>query len=166
MGIDPVEGLAAFEQTTNGADILADHTVGTNSNDLIELLDQYGWEGERVGNADDSYPWRDDRGWEPKPDQVADHLRAGRAVIALVNLEKLNAFVEPVDGRNDATHWVSVLQVVTGRDGEVSVRVFNPYENREEWYAFDHLVESWTPGPNYRAVVATPPPDLAWLPTP
>ena len=166
VGVDPVDGLIAFEQTSRGAEILGDHTVGTNSNELIDLLDENGWEGQRVGNAGDPYPWSDDRGWEPKPDQVSDHLREGRAVIALVNLEKLNAFVEPVDGRNDATHWVSILQVVTGSDGEASVRIFNPYENREEWYSFDHLVESWTPGPNYRAVVATPPADQAWLASP
>jgi hypothetical protein len=165
-GVDPVDGLIAFEQTSRGAEILGDHTVGTNSNELIDLLQEYGWEGERLGNAGDPYPWSDDRGWEPKPDQVGDHLQEGRAVIALVNLEKLNAFVEPVDGRNDATHWVSILQVVTGSDGAASVRIFNPYENREEWYSFDHLVESWTPGPNYRAVVATPPADQAWLASP
>jgi hypothetical protein len=140
--------------------------MGTDAGDLSELLSEYNWRGERVGNANDPYPWRDHRGWQPKIDQVAQHLDNGRAVIALVNLDTNSDFIEPVDGQTDAAHWVSILQVMETQDGDGVVRVYNPYQNREEWYSFDTLVDAWTPGPNYRAVVATPPEDMAWLPSP
>jgi len=181
-GVDPIKALIKFEQIyienygvvyTDGVAILEDHTMGTDAGDLSALMEEYGWHGERVGNADDLYPWRDERGWQPKPDQVADHLNNGRAVIALLNLDTITEFIEPVNNRNDASHWVSILQVIETREGDTVVRIFNPYQNREEWYPFDHIVDSWElqgnqtePGPNYRAVVGTPPEELSWLPNP
>jgi len=175
IGVDPIEALIRFDSInieengvvfTDGSAILEDHTMGTDAGDLSALLREYGWQGDRVGNTGDPYPWRDHRSWQPKPDQVMSHLDEGRAVIALVNLDTTSTLIEPVNNHTDSTHWVSILQVVQTRDGKSVVRIYNPYENREEWYPFYQLVESWTPGPNYRAVVATPPEELRWLPNP
>jgi hypothetical protein len=83
-----------------------------------------------------------------------------------VNLDTSSDLIEPVDGRNDANHWIAILQVVETQDGDAFAKVYNPYQSREEWYPFDQLVDSWHPGPNYRAVIATPPEELAWLPNP
>jgi len=175
IGVEPIEALFRFEGIyieengvvfTDGSAILEDHSMGTDAGDISALLREYGWQGERVGNTGDPYPWRDHRDWQPKADQVAQHLNEGRAVIALVNLDTNSNFVEPVDGHTDATHWVSILQVMETQDGDAVVRIYNPYQNREEWYSFDTLVDAWTPGPNYRAVVATPPEEMAWLPNP
>jgi hypothetical protein len=97
---------------------------------------------------------------------VADHLLNGRGINALVNLDTGSDYIEPVDRTADAGHWSPILQVMTTRDNQQLVRLYNPYQDREEWYTFDHLVESWTPSANYMAVVATPPEELRWLPNP
>lgn len=166
IGVDPIDALIEFDGVPGGTEILLDQSEGTDHADLSRLLGEYGWEGERVGNAGDPYPWRDNGSWRPKVDQVAQHLSEGRAVIALVNLDTHSDFIEPVDGRSDTTHWVTILQVMNTREGDSVVRIFNPYQNREEWLPFNKLVGSWTPGPNYRAVIATPPEELQWLPNP
>lgn len=163
IGVDPIDGLIAFERIDSGPSILADQTIGTGHAQLTNMLGEFGWEGERVGNATDPYPWRDGRGWQPKPEQVAEHLEQGRALIALMGLNTRSGLIDPA---GPIPHWVSVLQVVESQDGEAYARIYNPYQNREEWYSFDHLAASWAPGPNYRAVVATPPMELAWLPKP
>jgi len=137
--------------------------MGTGSGDLIRLLVEYGWDGVRLGNTGDPYPWWDGESWYPKASQVEDHLRNGRAVIALVSL---NTGTGRIDPNGTAPQWVSILQTVETTGGETAVRIFKTYQNREEWYSFDQIQQSWTPGPNYRAVVATPPSDLAWLPGP
>lgn len=175
IGQDPEDALIEFNSldpvkdgsvTTDGFAILGNPHQGTGAANLRDLLQEYGWQGDRVGNAGDPYPWYDGRSWEPKPGQVADHLAHGRAVIALVNLDTATQRIDAADGTDDATHWVSVLQIVETRTGESVARIYNPFQNREEWYSFDTLVDAWTPGPNYRAVIATPPQSLAWFPTP
>jgi hypothetical protein len=168
MDVDPVEALIVFEGIPGGSDILKNPYEGTNPDDLIALFAEYGWEGERVGYTGDPYPWRRFNGdsFRPKFEQVADHLLNGRGLNALVNLDTGSDYIEPLDHTADAGHWSPILQTVTTRDDQQLVRIYNPYQDREEWYTFDHLVESWTPSANYLAVVATPPEDLRWLPNP
>jgi len=168
MDVDPVEALIAFDGIPGGRDILLDPHEGTNPDNLIALLAEYGWEGERVGYAEDPYPWREFNGdsFHPKYEQVADHLIKGRSINALVNLDTGSDYIEPVDKTADAGHWSPIIQVMTTRDDSQLVRLYNPYQDREEWYTFDYLVKSWTPSANYMAVVATPPEELQWLPNP
>jgi hypothetical protein len=168
MEVDPVEALIVFEGIPGGSDILENPHEGTNPNDLIALLAEYGWEGERVGYTGDPYPWRRFNGdsFRPKYEQIADHLLNGRGINALVNLDTGSDYIEPLDRTADAGHWSPILQVMTTRDDQQLVRLYNPYQDREEWYTFEHLVKSWTPSANYMAVVATPPEELRWLPNP
>jgi len=97
---------------------------------------------------------------------MKDNLKSGEAIDGLVDLNALSDYIEPVDKTADAGHWSPILQVMTTRDDEQLVRLYNPYQDREEWYTFDHLVKSWTPSANYMAVIATPAEELRWLPNP
>lgn len=85
--------------------------------------------------------------------------------------------MKPDDIYTDASHWVAVLQTVETVNGEDFVKICNPYENREEWIRYDDYQSPWQlyskynrsgerMGPNYRAVIATPPEELQWLPNP
>jgi hypothetical protein len=106
-----------------------------------------------------------------------DYLVDGKVVIPLVNLNTNNGYLEPGDIHADASHWVAVLQTVETRTGEEFVRIYNPFQNREEWISYEDLSDSWQlyaksnradepMGPNYRAVIASPSEELAWLPNP
>jgi len=174
MGVDPIEALIKFEGVGEGAAILANPAMGTNVVDLIRLYEEYGWEGQPIGYAADPDLWKD---YPPTMENLTEYLQEGKAVVTLVNLNTSNGYLEPGDVQTDASHWVAVLQTVETRSGDEFVRIYNPYRNREEWLSYDDLKSSWQlyakynrwdvrMGPNYRAVIATPPEDLQWLPTP
>jgi hypothetical protein len=166
IDVYPVDALITFDSLPGGREILINEKMGTRCDDLESLFEAYGWETEQVGHAEDAYTWHDNRSWKPKYDQVEDHLKNGRAINALVNLDKISKLIEPVNRINDTGHWTPILQLMTTRDGEQLARLYNPFQDCEEWYPFDHLVQSWTPSANYVAVVATPPEELRWLPNP
>jgi len=78
---------------------------------------------------------------------------------------------------SDTSHWVAVIQIVETRTGEEVVRIYSPFQNREEWIRYDDYQSSWQlyskyngsgerMGPNYRAVIATSPEEMQWLPNP
>ncbi len=165
IGVYPVDALLKFNDIPGGKNILMDETVGTSHKNLIALFAKYGWEGQSVGHTNDPYQWSDEYTLKPKFFQVEDHLKSGRSIEALVNLNTFSNYIEPLD-KHDAPHWAPILQVMTTHDGQEVVRLYNPYQDREEWYPFDHLVQSWTPSANYVAVVAAPPEELRWLPSP
>jgi len=85
--------------------------------------------------------------------------------------------IKPGDIYADASHWVPVLQTVETRTGEEVIRIYNPFQNREEWISYEDLSNSWQlypkhnradepMGPNFRAVIASPLEEMQWLPNP
>lgn len=174
IGVDPIDALIEFEGVPDGSAILSDPSMGTNPTNLIKLLEEYGWEGQAIGYASDPEPWKD---YPPTMDNLHDYLCEGKAILPLTNINTSTGFLEPGDIGSDAAHWPSVLQTIKTHNGEEIVRVYNPYENREEWIRYDDYQSSWQlyskynrsgkrMGPNYRAVIATPPEELQWLPNP
>jgi hypothetical protein len=102
---------------------------------------------------------------------------SGETIVVLVNLNTGTGFLEPSDINADAAHWVSVLQTIKAKSGDEFVRIYNPYFNREEWLSYEDFTSSWQlyskfdrsgerMGPNYRAVIASPPEEMEWLPSP
>jgi hypothetical protein len=183
LGLDPTQALVIFEGLepnrtegilTDGAAILADRSMGTSARNLSDFMKALGWTGEPIGFAGDTQVWAER---PPTMEEVGERLRHGQAVIALVSLDTRSTYLTASDVPNDAAHWVSILQALKTRSGEEIVRVYNPYMNREEWYAWQELQDSWqlgskldrsgdALGPNFRGVIGTPPSMQSWLPTP
>ena len=118
-------------QLNTGPDVLQNN-VSTWASHLTEFFDAYGWEAD-VDTGDAAV------------EDLTGELEAGRGVVALVELSTTNGFLEPEGG---TAHWVSVLQVLHTWDGEDIVRVYNPFQNREEYYDWEHFHDCWiqTPG--------------------
>jgi hypothetical protein len=174
IGEDPIDTLVQFENVSNGQSILEDPNMGTYPQNLIDLLEEHQWEGQPMGYASDPEPWQD---YPPTMQNLHDYLVDGKVVIPLVNLNTNTGYLEPGDIHADASHWIAVLQTVETRTGEEFIRIYNPFQNREEWISYDDLSDAWElyaksnradepMGPNYRAVIASPPEELAWLPNP
>jgi hypothetical protein len=166
MGLDPIDVLVTFESLPDGPRILGDQTMGTTERELRRLMAEYGWTTESIGHKGDAYSWWDGESWQPKAYQVSDFLDNGQGVRALLNLDTGTGLIGPKDGVHDAPHWAHILQVVVRDEGEAYVRIYNSFMHREEWYNFDHVVDSWTPSSNYVASIETPPAELGWLPSP
>ena len=122
-------------QLNSGADILQ-HNLGTWASHLEEFFEAY--EREAVVDTGDA-----------TVEDLAEEFESGRAVVALVELSTANGFLEPEGG---TAHWVSVLQVLHTRDGEDIVRIYNPFQNREEYYRWNHFYDCWTQTPGNSSV--------------
>jgi hypothetical protein len=129
-------------------------------------FESQGWEAHAIGYQSDQELWNPAGGsGAPQPERVRGMLDSGRGIVALVNLDISESRLAPADVSDDAPHWVSVVQVLQTRDGENVVRVFNPFQDREEWYTWTDFRHAWeVPGSaNYRAVYATPPDSIAFV---
>jgi len=51
-------------------------------------------------------------------------------------------------GDANAAHWVVVLQLVSSKDQQTYVRIYNPFMNREEIMLWDDLYMAWQVGPD------------------
>jgi hypothetical protein len=123
-------------------------------------------------------PLHPNRSFYPSTMQnLHDCLVDGKVVIPLVNLNTNNSYLEPGDIHADASHWVAVLQKIETNNGVEFVYINNPYQNREEWLSYEDFKSSWQlygksnrgderMESNYRAVIATPPEEIMWLPNP
>jgi hypothetical protein len=107
-----------------------------------------------------------------QPQDMARLLAEGKLLTAVVNIDTTGAggmLRDFDDSTKQVAHWVNVRAVEQTGNGEWMVRVYNPFENREEVYSWDEFKESWskTGGKNdkgeswfnqaYGMVVATPP---------
>ncbi|MBN9682279.1 MULTISPECIES: SH3 domain-containing protein [unclassified Corallococcus] len=133
LGMSPKEALTAFAATSAG--ILNSGTT-TTATPLETVYEARGWTtGYTSGTAS-----------MPAPEDMARMLDDGKALIALVNIDTKGAdgmltFFE--DSTQAVAHWVSVSAVEENGKGDWTVRVYNPFENREELYAWDDFEASW-----------------------
>lgn len=184
LGSGLEEGLKAFgAQSTAFASILANDQLLTTANDLVAFLDHQGWliagqdeastgqagmeNLDGVFNAAEPYFNVHARN-EPTPEAVERMLAHGGALLVLVNIDGASDGMlksEATSGEQ-ITHWVNVVDVAEGVNGETYVRVFNPYQNREEVYSWDDFKTAWqSPGDQTGfTYVAAKPPD--WTPPP
>jgi hypothetical protein len=122
-------------QLNTGADVLQ-NGLGTWDTQVKEFFEAYGWEAEKqTGDA--------------TADDLREELEAGRAVVALVELSTSTdatwGFL--AESERIAAHWVSVLQVLHTRDGDDIVRIYNSFENREEYYDWEYFYDQWIETP-------------------
>ena len=141
-----------------------DETVGPPT--IRAQFESQGWEAHAIGYQSDQELWNPAGGsGAPQPGRVRGMLDSGRGIVALVNLDISEARLAPAHVSDDAPHWASIVQVLQTRDGENVVRVFNSFQDREEWYSWADFRHAWeVPGSaNYRAVYATPPESVAFV---
>jgi hypothetical protein len=161
-----VEFTDGAGNTYHGVDILADRDRGMSIDEISTTLESFGSKAEDTGYANSPITWQTAAGYAPQHDQLADLIEQGKATIALVNLDTNRylptnelGHVEASDGVADAGHFVVILQTITTAEGEELVRIYNPYQHKEEWISHEALVDAWAPGgpdnPNYRAVAVS-----------
>ncbi|NPC83164.1 hypothetical protein HPC49_33700, partial [Pyxidicoccus fallax] len=136
LGLDPRQALTAFSNDTvvNGAYALSEGltTVGTQ---LVDMYEVEGWTAE--ASSLDNKP----------PHEMARLISEGKQLIALVNIDTKGAdgmLKSFGDSTKKVAHWVNVLAVEQTGSGDWMVRVYNPYENREEVYPWTDFHASWS----------------------
>ncbi|MHA7634193.1 SH3 domain-containing protein [Corallococcus sp. M7] len=133
LGMSPKEALTAFGATSAG---ILNGGGTTTATPLETVYEARGWTtGYTSGEAS-----------MPAPEDMARMLDDGKALIALVNIDTKGAdgmltFFD--DSTKAVAHWVNVRAVEENGNGDWTVRVYNPFENREEIYSWDDFEESW-----------------------
>lgn len=126
---DIVFKTSSDEVRDHGEDVLKENR-STWYYHLRDFLREYGWEaGSSTGDVS-------------LEDLISD-LRGGEAVVALVNLDTWTEVLVPGEGDRYTAHWVTVLQVLRTVDGRDAVRVYNSFQNREEYYTWDRFHAVW-----------------------
>jgi hypothetical protein len=164
LDMTPLEALTAFRNSNDpvSEEILADDLT-TMGGQLGRVFEARGWtQGYQYGQ-------------QTPPEDMARLLSEGKQLLTLVNIDTLHAdgmLRSYTDGEPDETnvaHWVNVRAVEQAADGSWMVRVYNPFENREEVYSWNEFKDSWSEtwgkgkGFNnpYGMLIATPPPETA-----
>lgn len=84
-------------------------------------------------------------------------------VIALANLDKETGLVLSRSYRqvtSNTPHWFLILQVIDSDDGNIYIRIYNPFQNREEIYFWPDFYATWQANrdaPDINIVVQSPP---------
>lgn len=176
MGLGIVEGLTRFAGL--GADyqaILANGERLTHATNLETFLSSQGWNivGQQPGfeadpkmkdldgnfSATDTY--KNNHAKDPTPQAVQSLLEQGGALLVLVNIDGADdGMLESVgSSAQDITHWASVVDVTENAQGQTYVRVYNPYQNREEVYSWADFKAAWnSPAESGFTYVAAMPP--------
>ncbi|RKH63052.1 SH3 domain-containing protein [Corallococcus aberystwythensis] len=138
LGMSLKEALTAFKDA-NSASLLSGG--GTTK-------------GDHLGNVYEAKGWTTDYGAGeasmPEPEDMARMLEEGKALIALVNIdtkigdENKDGMLRFFDDSTKAVaHWVNVRAVEENGNGDWTVRVYNPFDNREEVYSWEDFEASW-----------------------
>jgi len=124
-----------------GADILNDGSVGTTYLTLVNFID-HATNGKYTGTKHSSNNNQEEFG---SVDYLKESIQNGNKVIALVNIDTVNdGNLRAMDDTNDpVAHWIEVQDVITTKEGETYVRVYNPYMNREEIYDEETFMAAW-----------------------
>ncbi|NNC09347.1 hypothetical protein HJC10_41865, partial [Corallococcus exiguus] len=170
LGMSPKEALTLFKDSDGATSASILNGGGTTrGSTLAKVYESMGWTTDyTAGEAS-----------IPKPEDMARMLDDGKALIALVNIDTKGAdgMLRDFDeSTKTVAHWVNVRAVEDNGNGDWTVRVYNPFENREEIYSWDDFEASWeknggmAPGANegdppvfkfnagHGLLVATPPP--------
>ncbi|NTX07951.1 hypothetical protein [Myxococcus sp. CA040A] len=182
MGMELVDGLTRFANL--GSDyrgILSNGEMLTNSTHLETFLASQGWRivGQQAGSENDptmtdldgsfsaTNTYNNNHAQNPTPEAVQRILDDGGALMVLVNIDGAdNGMLESVrTSDQDITHWVSVVDITENAQGQTYVRVYNPYQNREEVYSWADFKAAWqSPSESGFTYVAAMPPDATSTP--
>jgi len=182
MGMGIVDGLTQFaELGSTYRGILGNGEMLTNSTDLETFLSSQGWRivGQHEGAENDptmkdldgnfsaTNTYNNNHAQNPTPQAVQRILEDGGSLMVLVNIDGADdGMLESVGtSERDITHWVSVVDVTENAQGQTYVRVYNPYQNREEVYSWADFKSAWqSPSESGFTYVAAMPPDAASAP--
>ncbi|MCP3137597.1 SH3 domain-containing protein [Pyxidicoccus xibeiensis] len=151
LGLTPQQALTLFKNSNVPfSETSLKNESTTDGGELGKMFTAAGWTSETQAK-------------HQLPEELMMFLEDGKQLIALVNIDTKGA-----DGRlrdmsvstKQVAHWVNVRAVEQDANGEWMVRVYNPFENREEVYSWSTFEASWskTAGNTpYGMVVATPP---------
>lgn len=156
------QALTLFKESVS-ADVLKGGGV-TSGAQLMAMYTAAGWTSEYRGSQ------------MTKPEDMSRLLAEGKQLTALVNIHTTaseNGMLNPLDMGSRQTrvaHWVDVLSVEETPNGDWMVRVYNPFENREEVYSWNDFQAAWadtyggknekgedTFNQDYGMIIATPP---------
>jgi hypothetical protein len=136
LGLTPQQSLTLFRDS-NG-DVSEARLKGrgtTNNADLEKMYAAAGWTAEYTAGA------------MTRPEDMARFLSEGKQLVALVNIDTGGGVDGMLRDFDDSTktvaHWVNVRAVERDANGEWMVRVYNPFQNREEVYSWDEFEASW-----------------------
>ncbi|MEW6718797.1 MAG: hypothetical protein AB1345_15020, partial [Chloroflexota bacterium] len=145
------DGLQIFSNTTvsrfneannqwvfiKGAEILKSNET-TWAHQLAQFFKAMGWEA-RSRNRHSAIPSPADA---PMIDSM---LTEGKALVALVTIDgSRDGMLTPLaESLRPIAHWVAITSVFKTRAGDTFMRVYNPYQNREELYSWPHFRQAW-----------------------
>ncbi|MFY2558030.1 hypothetical protein ACN469_10400 [Corallococcus terminator] len=182
MGLELVDGLTRFAGLgSEYRGILGNGEMLTNSTHLETFLASQGWRivGQQAGAENDptmkdldgnfsaSDTYNNNHAKDPTPDAVQRILDDGGSLLVLVNIDGADdGMLESVTTSDrDITHWVSVVDITKNAQGQTYVRVYNPYQNREEVYSWADFKSAWqSPSETGFTYVAAMPPDATGAP--
>ncbi|RKH94383.1 SH3 domain-containing protein [Corallococcus sp. AB038B] len=147
MGLLPQEALTLFAASSDTNEGWLKTGDPTGKDDLIPMYAAENWTTDYTS------------GNPLSEEDFARFLADGKSLVALVNINPDGA-----DGMLRAggtAYFVNVRAVEENGNGDWMVRVYNPYQNREEVYSWKDFKASWTQteGNNaYGLLIATPPP--------
>ncbi|PTL85797.1 hypothetical protein [Vitiosangium sp. GDMCC 1.1324] len=147
LGKEPAEALRLLADKTNYAGVLKVNEP-MNSAPLAAMFKAAGWDSSWDTSPD-----------APRPQEIAQLLAEGKELIALVGISSKADGMLREDGL--IAHFINVRAVEQQANGQWMVRVYNPFQNREEVYSWADFTAAWhnTNGneSTYAMLVATPP---------
>lgn len=169
LGMPMEEGLRLFSHVTTserndqgqwvkikGEKILKDKFYTTSAHQLGHFFKEAGWTSETLTSVTPTPS-------PATPVKVDALLDENKSLVTLVNIDGAKGgILAPVEeSTRKIAHWVTVLSVIQAISGESIVRLYNPFQNREEIYSWDYFVKAWsrTHGNMSRnlVIIATPP---------
>lgn len=144
-----------------GWDFYSNPDQGTNKYQLMDTFDYFGWESRLDTTPAYNYqcggsriiPGANDRAGQPFLCQIADWLGSGWVPVVGSNLWADSAHgilysqeYAPNSNYRYAPHWVAVLQLISSKDGFSYVRIYNPFQNREEFYTWNDFYAAYQYG--------------------
>ncbi len=173
---DPMDLLLSMAEQPQYENFFTQEDEGLYYFELMSLFNQYGWETELKVGVDSSCRYARTAGRDNRS-LLGIHTRCnlsrwlewGNIVVAGVNLvtdPRLGIAIPehyPAAASSTYTntaHYVAVLALIESKDGSLYVRVYNPFQNREEIYRWNDFFLTWMRGTHELAgisVIVTPP---------
>jgi len=143
LGINLTQGLRTFYEEVDhpnqsGRTILGNPNRGTYASELIQFILAVADQRNEKWEVTHHYlPWAAGR-----LDAIIEMIESADLVIALVNIDPSQTGKGRVGMGGSTAHWVT-LQEVVEMAGEIFLRLYNPFMNREELYLWEVFDRSW-----------------------
>jgi hypothetical protein len=144
-GVGINEGVHTFyQQLSFGPSILQNIHEGTTPSELALFLDALGVDGYRGG-------WGTLASRPPMtPRDITTIIKNNGYMLALVNMEgstenssTYGKLMKTNLSTKDVPHWVTITGIMPTLNGDPIVRVYNPFNNVEEYYPWSTFEAAW-----------------------